>query len=302
MKNKLQINNKYGVKIMISISEIRSYMFCPLKLYFEKNIDKKDDDDMFKAKIIKDLRIDLEDLLHKNLRKLKKDMEIPEIENTLSQQVLQYIETSFKVFEEISENEENGNQNNNENENENENKDMEQIIKQKGDLISEIFLKIKILSIKSKEAMKIFEKEGSEIQGLFFSSCMYNYLIRDIGLDLIGVVDKIEVEKGNYSPVSLKSSKPPLRGVWDNDIIEIVADALLIEQEFDTHISVGYVDYLKINERRAVVVDNDLRKTFFKILTNINNIVEKKEIPRVRTNLRKCENCEYKELCENNEK
>ena len=147
--------------------------------------------------------------------------------------------------------------------------------------------------------MKILDKNGDEIQGLFFPSSMYNYLIRDIGLDLIGVIDKIEVEKGNYFPISLKSSNPPIKGVWDGDLMEVIANGLLIEQEFNTYTTVGYVDYLKIGERRPVIIDTDARKSFFKVLTHINRIIEDGEIPNVKANQKKCENCEYKELCEN---
>ncbi|MBO5966387.1 MAG: Dna2/Cas4 domain-containing protein, partial [Methanobrevibacter sp.] len=112
-------------------------------------------------------------------------------------------------------------------------------------------------------------------------------------------IDKIEVEKGNYFPISLKSSNPPINGVWDGDFMEAIANALLIEQEFNTYVTVAYVDYLKIATRRAVIIDTDARKSFFKVLTNVNKIVENGEIPTVKTGLKKCENCEYKELCDN---
>jgi CRISPR-associated exonuclease Cas4 len=175
----------------------------------------------------------------------------------------------------------------------------EKIEELRKELVNEINLNLKILSIKVTQAMKILDKDGDEVKGLFFPSCMYNYLIRDMGLDLIGVIDKIEVEKGNYFPISLKSSKPPIKGVWDGDLMEVIANGLLIEQEFNTYTTVGYVDYLKIGERRAVIIDTDARKGFFKVLTHINRIVEDGEIPNVKTNLKKCEKCEYKELCDN---
>ena len=169
----------------------------------------------------------------------------------------------------------------------------------KKELINEINLNLKILSLKVAQSMKVLDKDGGEIQNLFFPTSMYNYLIRDIGLDLIGVIDKIEVEKGNYFPISLKSSNPPVNGVWDGDFMEAIANALLIEQEFNTYVTVAYVDYLKIANRRTVIIDTDARKSFFKVLTNVNKIIEKGEIPTVKTGLKKCENCEYKELCDN---
>lgn len=309
---------------MISVSTIRSYMFCPLKLYFESNIDESGKDDYFVSKTLKDLRMDIQDLFHKNLRHVKKDMDEKEIEKRLALGINNQIKTTFEIIEEMNENkrkkekeeeEENKGKSNNNLKNDkeiefiddetkedklkeeaNEEEKLEELQRE---LIHEINLNLKILSLKVAQAMKALDKNGDEIQGLFFPSCMYNYLIRDLGLDLIGVIDKIEVEKGNYFPISLKSSNPPIRGVWDGDLMEVIANGLLIEQEFNTYTTVGYVDYLKIAERRPVIIDTDARKSFFKVLTHINKIVDDGEIPNVKTNLKKCKGCEYKELCDN---
>lgn len=299
---------------MISVSTIKSYMFCPLKLYFQSNIDEETEEDYFVSKTLKDLRMDIQDILSKNLRHVKKDMNEKEIEKRLAIGISNQVKTTFDIIEEINEknrNKENDDENNLKKDDEiefidkknseiktEENED-EKLKELKKELIDEINLNLKILSLKVSQSMKVLDKDGSEIKNLFFPTCMYNYLIRDIGLDLIGVIDKIEVEKGNYFPISLKSSNPPINGVWDGDFMEAIANALLIEQEFNTYVTVAYIDYLKIADRRAVIIDTDARKSFFKVLTNVNKIVENGEIPTVKTNLKKCENCEYKELCDN---
>ena len=290
---------------MISVSTIKSYMFCPLKLYFQSNIDEDVEEDYFISKTLKDLRIDIQDILHKNLRHIKKDMDENEIEKRLSIGISNQVKTTFEIIEEINDKEEIDESNLKKDEEiefiDEEKKDDENdnLKELKKELINEINLNIKILSLKVAQSMKVLDKDGSEIQNLFFPTSMYNYLIRDIGLDLIGVIDKIEVEKGNYFPISLKSSNPPINGVWDGDFMEAIANALLIEQEFNTYVTVAYIDYLKIADRRAVIIDTDARKSFFKVLTSVNKIVENGEIPTVKTNLKKCENCEYKELCDN---
>lgn len=320
---------------MISVSTIKSYMFCPLKLYFQSNIDEEQQDDYFISKTLKDLRMDIQDLFHKNLRHVKKDMDEKEIEKRLAIGINNQIKTTFAIIEEMNEknrkketdeNKETDDKTNYNLKNDEEIEfiddkiksiDEEEELKEedkglekweeerlkleelKEELINEINFNLKILSLKTAQAMKILDKNGDEIQGLFFPSSMYNYLIRDIGLDLIGVIDKIEVEKGNYFPISLKSSNPPIKGVWDGDLMEVIANGLLIEQEFNTYTTVGYVDYLKIGQRRPVIIDTDARKSFFKVLTHINRIIEDGEIPNVKANQKKCENCEYKELCEN---
>ena len=290
---------------MISVSTIKSYMFCPLKLYFQSNIDESEED-YFISKTLKDLRIDIQDILHKNLRHIKKDMDENEIEKRLAIGINNQIKTTFEIIEEINEKnkeEEEGEQPKKDDEIEfidkKEEDEDDELNKLKKELINEINLNLKILSLKVSQSMKVLDKDGSEIQNLFFPTSMYNYLIRDIGLDMIGIIDKIEVEKGNYFPISLKSSNPPINGVWDGDFMEAIANALLIEQEFNTYVTVAYVDYLKIANRRAVIIDTDARKSFFKVLTNVNKIVENGEIPTVKTGLKKCENCEYKELCDN---
>lgn len=280
-------------------------MFCPLKLYFQSNIDENVEEDYFISKTLKDLRIDIQDILHKNLRHIKKDMDEKEIEKRLSIGISNQVKTTFEIIEEINDKEETDESNLKKDEDiefideekkEEENDSLKEL---KKELINEINLNIKILSLKVAQSMKVLDKDGGEIQNLFFPTSMYNYLIRDIGLDLIGVIDKIEVEKGNYFPISLKSSNPPVNGVWDGDFMEAIANALLIEQEFNTYVTVAYIDYLKIADRRAVIIDTDARKSFFKVLTSVNKIVENGEIPTVKTNLKKCENCEYKELCDN---
>lgn len=280
-------------------------MFCPLKLYFQSNIDEDVEEDYFISKTLKDLRIDIQDILHKNLRHIKKDMDENEIEKRLSIGISNQVKTTFEIIEEINDKEETDESNLKKDEDiefideekkEDENDNLKEL---KKELINEINLNIKILSLKVAQSMKVLDKDGSEIQNLFFPTSMYNYLIRDIGLDLIGVIDKIEVEKGNYFPISLKSSNPPINGVWDGDFMEAIANALLIEQEFNTYVTVAYIDYLKIADRRAVIIDTDARKSFFKVLTSVNKIVENGEIPTVKTGLKKCENCEYKELCDN---
>lgn len=290
---------------MISVSTIKSYMFCPLKLYFQSNIDEDVEEDYFISKTLKDLRIDIQDILHKNLRHIKKDMDEKEIEKRLSIGISNQVKTTFEIIEEINDKEDIDESNLKKDEEiefiDEEKKDDENdnLKELKKELVNEINLNIKILSLKVAQSMKVLDKDGHEIQNLFFPTSMYNYLIRDIGLDLIGVIDKIEVEKGNYFPISLKSSNPPINGVWDGDFAEAIANALLIEQEFNTYVTVAYIDYLKIADRRAVIIDTDARKSFFKVLTSVNKIVENREIPTVKTGLKKCENCEYKELCDN---
>ena len=83
---------------MISVSTIKSYMFCPLKLYFQSNIEEDVEEDYFISKTLNDLRIDIQDILHKNLRHIKKDMDENEIEKRLSIGINNQIKATFEII------------------------------------------------------------------------------------------------------------------------------------------------------------------------------------------------------------
>ena len=117
---------------MISISTIRTYMFCPLKLYFQKNLDEEIKENFTVSKTIKELRVDIQDIIQRNMRHVKKDMTVDDIKGKLSRQVDNYIETNFTMLEE---DEELAGEN-------------EKIKELKDEFIEEIYLTLQILSIK----------------------------------------------------------------------------------------------------------------------------------------------------------
>ena len=61
---------------MINISTIKQYMFCPLKLYYQYTLDEKDEKEFLVNNEIKRLRVDINDLIQKNIRKITQDMSL----------------------------------------------------------------------------------------------------------------------------------------------------------------------------------------------------------------------------------
>ena len=92
-------------------------------------------------------------------------------------------------------------------------------------------------------------------------------------------------------------STPPIKGVWDQDAIDLATNAILIEEEFETEVFVGFIDYTKINERRPVVMDVNIRKALFDIINEVKDIEYNKKVPTVKINDKKCGNCKYKNIC-----
>lgn len=261
---------------MMNISSIKTHMYCPMKLYLQTHVDTTENTDYQLAIEIKKLKIDIQDLIQKNMRKIKKDMDLIQIEQILSQTIDSYIESTADAIKSMG---------------------LKIEPTQINQIIDDTYFNIKITALKIKQSMTILNKNAFEIIDMFFPNSMYSYLLKDPQLELIGMCDKIEIIDGKYYPVAIKSSNPPIKGVWDQDAIELVAYAILLEEEFETEIFVGFIDYEKIGDRRPVVMDVSLRKGLFDVLREVKEIIENKKLPTIKKNIRKCENCEYKDIC-----
>ena len=79
---------------MINISSIKTHMYCPMKLYIQNHVDTTENNDYQLAVEIKKLKIDISDLIQKNMRKIKKDMGLVQIEQILSQNIDSYIKST----------------------------------------------------------------------------------------------------------------------------------------------------------------------------------------------------------------
>lgn len=263
---------------MMNISTIKTHMYCPMKLYIQNHVDINENTDYQLAIEIKKLKIDIQDLIQKNMRKIRKEMNLPEIENILSENINSYIESTINSIRSM---------------------DLKIDKSQIDEIIDDTYFNIKITALKTKQSMTIMDKHAFAIIDMFFPNSMYSYLLKDSRLELIGVCDKIEIIDGKYYPVTIKSSNPPLKGVWDQDAIELVAYAILLEEEFDTEVFVGFVDYEKIGDRRPVVMDVNLRKALFEVIREVKEITDNKKLPNVRKNSKKCDKCEYRDICFN---
>ena len=261
---------------MINVSSIRMYMYCPMKLYLQNHVDNSETDDIQLNTELKKIKVDTQDLIQKNMRKLKKEMSITDIENILSENIANYLESTFSSIE---------------------NMELGLTRQQVIDINNETYFNIKLQALRTKQAMELLDKNGYAVVDMFFPNCIYSYFLSNEKLGIRGISDKIEIVDGKYYPISIKHSNPPIRGVWDQDAMDVASNALLIEEEFTTEVFVGFVDYTKINERRPVVIDVNLRKTLFDVIAEVNEIENDKKVPTIKMNEKKCGNCEYKNIC-----
>jgi CRISPR-associated exonuclease Cas4 len=233
---------------MLSVTTIENYLngrnisdFEENKVY---NLNKS---------FVRKLRLDIEDLILRNARKVNKSMSWNEIAYTISKGVHEYINDDIHL-EKTSE----------------DNNLAESVM----NLQLDTDMMISGLSTKLISIMNRLSLDGKDALDHLIPTSMFSYLIRDTNLELIGKCDKIEIQRGRYFPVNYSDAEPPVDTYYNSDAIVLCLNALLIEQEFDTEVFAGFIHYTRLNERRTVVMDSKLRKEVFKTIHEIKEILE----------------------------
>lgn len=141
-------------------------MYCPMKLYLQSHVDTQENSAIQLNLELKKIKIDTQDLIQKNMRKLKREMNITEIEDILSENVANYLESTFTSIQ---------------------NMDLGLTNDQIIEINNESYFNIKLQALKSKQAMELLGKNGFAIVDMFFPNCMYSYLLKDTRLEMIGL-------------------------------------------------------------------------------------------------------------------
>ena len=128
------------------------YMYCPMKLYLKTHVDISQNDEYQLYNEIKNLKIDIQDLLQKNMRKLNKTMNLNEIETALGQNIAAYTENNIDTIKNLK---------------------LGITQEQTDEIVDETYFNIKILALKAKKAMNILDKDGMEIVDIIFGVCSY---------------------------------------------------------------------------------------------------------------------------------
>jgi len=124
------------------------------------------------------------------------------------------------------------------------------------------------------------------------------YQVRAIWLksdhyQLIGKADLIESTSGNLYPVEYKRGK---RGEWDNDEIQVCAQALCLEEMTGQSIETGYLYYARSHQRQAVAIDETLRRMTIETIQGIQTLLETGTRPKPIYSPR-CKGCSLYSRC-----
>ena len=94
-------------------------------------------------------------------------------------------------------------------------------------------------------------------------------------------------------PVEYKRGKPK---DGEEDVSQLVLQALCLEEMLCCHIPVGYLFYDEIHRRQKVEITQDLREFVLHTLAEMHKEYSRRATPKVKVT-KKCRNCSLKDLC-----
>lgn len=100
-------------------------------------------------------------------------------------------------------------------------------------------------------------------------------------------------KKYKVYPVEYKRGKAK---VDDSDIMQLLAQAMCLEEMLGLKIEKGACFYFETRRRQEVIFTDELRGKLISIIEEMNNYYNRKYTPRVRKS-KKCKSCSLRNLC-----
>jgi CRISPR-associated exonuclease Cas4 len=110
---------------------------------------------------------------------------------------------------------------------------------------------------------------------------------------LIGKSDLIEAESGQLYPVEYKRGR---KGEWDNDELQVCAQALCLEEMTGKAIAQGYIYYAHSHQRQPVEISAQLRDDAIATIQSVTTLLQTGLMPKAAYTQR-CKGCSLYSQC-----
>jgi CRISPR-associated exonuclease Cas4 len=127
-------------------------------------------------------------------------------------------------------------------------------------------------------------EEVRQIRAIYLKSDRYG---------LVGKADLIEENNGELYPIEYKRGD---RGEWDNDELQVCAQALCLEEMTGKIITQGYIFYAQTHQRQLVEIDRELRETAIATIANIQKLFQTGNMP-LAVYSKRCQGCSLYRQC-----
>jgi CRISPR-associated exonuclease Cas4 len=110
---------------------------------------------------------------------------------------------------------------------------------------------------------------------------------------LIGKADLIEESNGCWYPVEYKRGH---RGEFDNDALQVCAQALCLEAMTGKPVTLSYLYYAQSHQRQPVEISTELRQQTIATIEKVRHLLDTGEMPPAIYSSR-CKGCSLYEQC-----
>jgi CRISPR-associated exonuclease Cas4 len=110
---------------------------------------------------------------------------------------------------------------------------------------------------------------------------------------LVGKADLIEEQDGQLYPVEYKRGH---KGEFDNDALQVCAQALCLEEMTGRSITQGYVYYAQTHQRQPIAIDSELRERTIATLHALHHLFSTGTMPPAVYTPR-CKGCSLQQNC-----
>jgi len=111
---------------------------------------------------------------------------------------------------------------------------------------------------------------------------------------IAGFADLVEQEGDQLIPVEFKHGK---KSKWDNDQIQLCAQALCLEEMTGSAVPQGEIFYWKSRRRIQVPFDTTLRQLTIKTIEQANQLLQQNRLPDPIQESKKCTYCSIQPIC-----
>ncbi|MGB9778901.1 MAG: CRISPR-associated protein Cas4 [Candidatus Bathyarchaeales archaeon] len=120
------------------------------------------------------------------------------------------------------------------------------------------------------------------------------------GLQLQGVVDCIiKTVKGEYVPVEYKNMNSDKGKAYMDHKYQLVAYALLVEENFGTVVRRGFVNYIPEKLILKFEITRSMKSYVKRVVGHIKRIIREEKLPPIRVAQNKCQGgCGHKQTCQ----
>lgn len=113
-------------------------------------------------------------------------------------------------------------------------------------------------------------------------------------LRIAGFTDFVELRPGTFLPVEHKHGK---KGHWNNDAIQLCAQALCLEEMTGVPIPQGEIFYWRSRRRQTIPFTDALRLATETAVTSARDLIAANRIPAPITERKRCKQCSLKPIC-----